>query len=204
MAEHTSLIPCLLGQISASLAAMSRTIQDFEAVAKREMIKAKQEKAQMYVVHWPLQKNPKSQTILVRRVQKFRSDYIELRSLFEKLKTEAFEQVCSTWLSLSLTLVTLPASSISESWTHNCFWHTHLPIWYPTSFPDHSTSLNAPSWPPSNACTCIRTGLRIAFPLSISLCQSRSWISCSRRAQLHPKHRKPIRRIPCSRKGSVG
>jgi len=51
MAEHTSLIPCSLGQISASLAAMSRTIQDFEAVAKREMIKAKQEKAQMYVVH---------------------------------------------------------------------------------------------------------------------------------------------------------
>ena len=52
----TSDIPisCLLGQISASLAAMSRTIEDYDAIAKREMIKAKQEKAQMYVVRWPL------------------------------------------------------------------------------------------------------------------------------------------------------
>lgn len=38
----------LLGQISASLAAMSRTIEDYDAMTKREMIKAKQEKAQMY------------------------------------------------------------------------------------------------------------------------------------------------------------
>ncbi len=37
-----------LGQVSASLAAMSRTIEDYDAMAKREMIKAKQEKAQMY------------------------------------------------------------------------------------------------------------------------------------------------------------
>ncbi|KAL9711970.1 Protein transport protein bos1 [Leucoagaricus gongylophorus] len=65
--------PLLHCSISASLAAMSRTIEDYDAIAKREMIKAKQEKAQM-------------------RVQKFRSDYTELRSQFEKLKTEAFEQ----------------------------------------------------------------------------------------------------------------
>ncbi|TEB38415.1 synaptobrevin [Coprinellus micaceus] len=60
----------LLGQISASLSAMSRTIEDYDAMAKREMIKAKQEKAQM-------------------RVSKFRSDYVELRSQFEKYKEEA-------------------------------------------------------------------------------------------------------------------
>ena len=35
------------GQISASLAAMNRTIDDYDSMAKREMIKAKQEKAQM-------------------------------------------------------------------------------------------------------------------------------------------------------------
>jgi hypothetical protein len=39
-----------LGQISASLAAMHRTIDDYDAMAKREIIKAKQEKAQMYVL----------------------------------------------------------------------------------------------------------------------------------------------------------
>jgi len=63
----------LLGQISASLAAMSRTIEDYDAMAKREMIKAKQEKAQM-------------------RVQKFRSDYAEFRSQFENLKAEALDK----------------------------------------------------------------------------------------------------------------
>jgi len=60
----------LQGQISASLAALHRTIEDYDSVAKREMMKAKQEKAQM-------------------RVQKFRSDYHELRTLFEKIKVEA-------------------------------------------------------------------------------------------------------------------
>ena len=41
----------LLGQISASLAAMQRTIDDYDSMAKREMIKAKQEKAQMLEYH---------------------------------------------------------------------------------------------------------------------------------------------------------
>ncbi|KAF5370821.1 hypothetical protein D9758_001982 [Tetrapyrgos nigripes] len=60
----------LIGQISASLAAMHRTIEDYDSMAKREMIKAKQEKAQM-------------------RVQKFRTDYTELRGQFERLRAEA-------------------------------------------------------------------------------------------------------------------
>ncbi|KAJ4483299.1 golgi SNAP receptor complex member bos1 [Lentinula aciculospora] len=59
----------LLGQISASLAAMHRTMEDYDSMAKREMIKAKQEKAQM-------------------RVQKFRTDYTEMRNQFERLKSE--------------------------------------------------------------------------------------------------------------------
>ncbi|KAF9066164.1 V-snare-domain-containing protein [Rhodocollybia butyracea] len=63
----------LLGQISASLAAMHRTIDDYDSMAKREMIKAKQEKAQM-------------------RVQKFRTDYTDLRSQFDRLKAEVTAQ----------------------------------------------------------------------------------------------------------------
>ncbi|RDX48100.1 V-snare-domain-containing protein [Lentinus brumalis] len=59
----------LLGQISASLAAMHRTVEDYDSMAKREIIKAKQEKAMM-------------------RVQKFRSDYSDLRIQFERLKAE--------------------------------------------------------------------------------------------------------------------
>ncbi|KAI8975913.1 V-snare-domain-containing protein [Trametes punicea] len=59
----------LLGQISASLAAMHRTVEDYDSMAKREIVKARQEKAQM-------------------RVQKFRADYADLRAQFEKLKSE--------------------------------------------------------------------------------------------------------------------
>ncbi|KAI0644464.1 V-snare-domain-containing protein [Trametes meyenii] len=59
----------LLGQISASLAAMHRTVEDYDSMAKREIIKAKQEKAQM-------------------RVQKFRTDYADLRAQFERVKSE--------------------------------------------------------------------------------------------------------------------
>ena len=48
------LIPSVLyttaGQISASLAAFHRTIEDYDSMAKREMMKAKQEKAQMFVI----------------------------------------------------------------------------------------------------------------------------------------------------------
>ncbi|KJA29043.1 hypothetical protein HYPSUDRAFT_33557 [Hypholoma sublateritium FD-334 SS-4] len=61
--------PALLGQISASLSAMHRTIDDYDSMTKREIIKAKQEKAQM-------------------RVQKFRADYTDLRSQFERYKAE--------------------------------------------------------------------------------------------------------------------
>ncbi|KAF9519132.1 hypothetical protein BS47DRAFT_1370785 [Hydnum rufescens UP504] len=57
----------LLGQISASLAAFNRTVDDYDSMAKREMIKAKQEKAFM-------------------RVQKFRTDYNDLRKGFEHSK----------------------------------------------------------------------------------------------------------------------
>ncbi|KIO31276.1 hypothetical protein M407DRAFT_241829 [Tulasnella calospora MUT 4182] len=60
----------LQGQISASLAALNRTIDDYDSMAKREMIKAKQEKA-------------------YTRIQKFRSDYSELRSQFEDAKRSA-------------------------------------------------------------------------------------------------------------------
>jgi len=60
----------LQGQISASLAALNRTVDDYDSMAKREMIKAKQEKA-------------------YTRIQKFRSDYAELRSQFEEVKASA-------------------------------------------------------------------------------------------------------------------
>lgn len=44
--DFRSLITSL-GQIAASLAALHRTIEDYDSMARREMMKAKQEKAQM-------------------------------------------------------------------------------------------------------------------------------------------------------------
>ncbi|KAK7053341.1 Protein transport protein bos1 [Paramarasmius palmivorus] len=95
----------LLGQISASLAAMNRTIDDYDSMAKREMIKAKQEKAQM-------------------RVQKFRADYVELRSQFERLKGEATAQRDAEQRAELITSVN-PASGPSDA--RRRFQTTHAP-----------------------------------------------------------------------------
>lgn len=79
---------------------MQRTIDDYDSMTKREMIKAKQEKAQMYV-HAVF---PVRSSVLIssanRRVQKFRIDYAELRSQFDKLKGENASAVSRTILSL--------------------------------------------------------------------------------------------------------
>ncbi|ELU37707.1 metallo-beta-lactamase superfamily protein [Rhizoctonia solani AG-1 IA] len=61
--------PELQGQISTSLAGFNRTIDDYETMAKKEMIKAKQEKAFM-------------------RVSKFRADATELRAEFDRVKNQ--------------------------------------------------------------------------------------------------------------------
>ncbi|PKC11314.1 V-snare-domain-containing protein [Rhizophagus irregularis] len=55
------------GQISASLTALKRTIDDYDGLAKREMILVKQEKA-------------------FANISKLRDDYNEFKSQFERLK----------------------------------------------------------------------------------------------------------------------
>ncbi|KAI0269730.1 V-snare-domain-containing protein [Russula aff. rugulosa BPL654] len=90
----------LLGQISASLAGMSRTIDDYDSMARREIIKAKQEKA-------------------TSRVQKFKSDYAEFRKEFERIKEERTAAQRTELFSTSISTPLTPdarrrfASSIS-------------------------------------------------------------------------------------------
>jgi Golgi SNAP receptor complex protein 2 len=69
---------------------MNRTLEDYDSMAKREMIKAKQEKAMMSVPPTCLICLPNVLMTYARhrRVQKFRSDYNEFRSQFERLKAE--------------------------------------------------------------------------------------------------------------------
>lgn len=79
---------------------MGRTVDDYDSMAKREMIKAKQEKAMMYVSSCivSLKLIPGDfllrlwfavcRAICLRRVQKFRADYADLRGQFEMIKNE--------------------------------------------------------------------------------------------------------------------
>ncbi|OJJ47063.1 hypothetical protein ASPZODRAFT_95726 [Penicilliopsis zonata CBS 506.65] len=62
----------LQGQIAASLASLSRTIDDYSALSKKELIPAKQEKA-------------------FERVKNFRTELSDYRQQFERLKKEREE-----------------------------------------------------------------------------------------------------------------
>lgn len=93
-----------IGQISASLSAMQRTIDDYDSMTKREIIKAKQEKGQMYCYRFFWYNNNRHDWILLnRRVQKFRTDYAELRTQFERLKGETAAAVRSYYIYHTLT-----------------------------------------------------------------------------------------------------
>ncbi|CAO1600266.1 Protein transport protein bos1 [Xanthoria calcicola] len=61
--------PALQGQISASLTSLSRTIDDYSETAKKELIPTKQEKAH-------------------ERIKTFRSDLLEYRQTFDRLKKD--------------------------------------------------------------------------------------------------------------------
>jgi Golgi SNAP receptor complex protein 2 len=69
---------------------MSRTIDDYDSMARREIIKAKQEKATSYVLVVP--RRCPALTDTTRRVQKFKSDYAEFRKELERIKEEVSEK----------------------------------------------------------------------------------------------------------------
>ncbi len=71
---ESAFIQAALGQIAASLSALSRTADNLDTMAKREGSQAKQEKGQL-------------------RVQKFRADYLDLKTQFDALKAEEANQV---------------------------------------------------------------------------------------------------------------
>ena len=66
----------LTGQISASLTSLSRTIEDYTEVAKKELIPAKQEKAR-------------------ERLKTFRAELLDYRQSFDRLKKDREDAVSS-------------------------------------------------------------------------------------------------------------
>ncbi|KAI9886465.1 MAG: hypothetical protein M1823_001714 [Watsoniomyces obsoletus] len=69
--------PALQGQISASLTSLSRTIDDYQAMARREPVPGKQEKA-------------------FERVKNFRAELVDYREQLERLKKEREQSAMSS------------------------------------------------------------------------------------------------------------
>lgn len=67
--NHASSFSSLIGQLTASLAALSRTVDDYENMAKQELNVQKREKA-------------------LQRVKKFREEQKEMQNAFNKAKTK--------------------------------------------------------------------------------------------------------------------
>ncbi|KAJ5722738.1 hypothetical protein N7488_000773 [Penicillium malachiteum] len=65
------------GQIAASLASLSRTVDDYSALSKKELIPEKQQKA-------------------FDRVKNFRSELTDYRAQFERLRKEREEAVSTS------------------------------------------------------------------------------------------------------------
>lgn len=74
--SHTNRSPNT-GQIAASLSSLSRTIEDYSALSKKELITEKQEKA-------------------FERVKNFRTELADYRAQFERLRKEREEAVCTS------------------------------------------------------------------------------------------------------------
>lgn len=66
----------LLGQLAASLASLSRTVDDYSALSKKELIPEKQQKA-------------------FDRIKNFRSELADYRTQFDRLRKEREDAVCA-------------------------------------------------------------------------------------------------------------
>jgi golgi SNAP receptor complex member 2 len=66
------------GQLNASLASFSRTIDDYNKLAKQELV-------------------PEKQTKAYERVKTFKAELGEYRDRLDRLRTEASERVCTSF-----------------------------------------------------------------------------------------------------------
>ncbi|KAK4057677.1 protein transport protein bos1 [Microbotryomycetes sp. JL221] len=88
----------LNGQITASFAAFDRTVDDYDTMARREIVDEKREKA-------------------VARVARFREDYQSLRKQYERIKTSGAQQKATADRDSLLGVPTGSASGVSSSFS---------------------------------------------------------------------------------------
>jgi hypothetical protein len=74
------------GQIAASLSSLSRTVDDYSALSKKELIPEKQQKA-------------------FDRVKNFRTELADYRAQFDRLRKEREEAVCANYYRLRVPLL---------------------------------------------------------------------------------------------------
>lgn len=83
----------LVGQLAASLASLSRTVDDYSALSKKELIPEKQQKA-------------------FDRVKNFRNELMDYRTQFDRLRKEREDAVCSQQFFSQCTSNTDPIAAI--------------------------------------------------------------------------------------------
>lgn len=138
---------------------MSRTIDDYDSMARREIIKAKQEKATSYVPFFIGKKKTNARRLLEltfpllpninhfdRRVQKFKSDYAEFRKELERIKEEVSEN--RTRLPLQITMDTPQRATVQRTELFSTSTSTPLTAdarrrFAPSTSPEGTTSTEA-------------------------------------------------------------
>lgn len=84
------------GQIAASLASLNRTVDDYSALSKKELIKEKQEKA-------------------FERVKNFRNELADYRTQFDRLRKEREEAVCIILIQWPILSILTRRSNLSPT-----------------------------------------------------------------------------------------
>ncbi|GAA5844937.1 hypothetical protein JCM11251_007274 [Rhodosporidiobolus azoricus] len=86
----------LNGQINASLAALDRTIDDYDSMARREIVDVKKEKA-------------------MQRVSKFKDEYLQLRREYDRIKQQGQQHKTTSERSELFSSAGAPSASASAS-----------------------------------------------------------------------------------------
>jgi Golgi SNAP receptor complex protein 2 len=99
----------MLGGITTTLGALSRLIDDYDSMAKKEMVTAAREKANMWVSEWVILsalwvlastwtsawKSYKKYKLIDRRVARLKTEHRELKARFDRAKAESQIKVFS-------------------------------------------------------------------------------------------------------------
>ncbi|KAK6910052.1 hypothetical protein I203_104081 [Kwoniella mangroviensis CBS 8507] len=122
--------PGVQGQITTTLGALSRLIDDYDSMARKEMVTAAREKANT-------------------RVAKLKNEHKELKARFERAKNEGQQKARNDLLGTSSTSATSSSSGIAQR-RSSAYPSTNSPI-HESPFGSSSSSSHQPNlWQPNH------------------------------------------------------